>query len=235
MLGWTAGLAVGGLAFGAMATEIGQFAEDDPTTAEWLAGAGRGSFVDLYLAAIFALFGVIVGGYAVAATMRLRSEESDGRAEPVLATAVHRARWAGSHALWAAAGSLLVLGGAGVAAGLAHGLRAGDLGGQLPRVTAAALVQAPGVWVMVAIGLALFGLAPRLLPVAWGPLALAFFVGQFGELLRLDQWVRDLSPFSHLPQLPVDDFTVTPVLWLLALATALAAAGLAGFRRRDLG
>ena len=29
--------------------------------------------------------------------------------------------------------------------------------------------------------------------------------------------------------------TVTPLVWLLALAVALTAAGMAGFRRRDVG
>jgi ABC-2 type transport system permease protein len=34
---------------------------------------------------------------------------------------------------------------------------------------------------------------------------------------------------------PAAAFTATPLVWLVALAVALAAVGLAGFRRRDLG
>jgi len=47
--------------------------------------------------------------------------------------------------------------------------------------------------------------------------------------------VLDISPFTHPPRVPVADFSATPVLWLTAVALALALAGLSGFRRRDLG
>jgi ABC-2 type transport system permease protein len=128
-----------------------------------------------------------------------------------------------------------VLGAGGLLAGLAHGLRAGDVGGQVARVLGAALVQLPAVWVMAAIGAALFGLVPRLVVGAtWGILAVVLAITMFGEPLRLDQLLVDLSPFAHLPRLPAAAFTATPVAWLLAIAGALATAGLAGFRRRDL-
>ncbi|MGH2814535.1 MAG: ABC transporter permease, partial [Actinomycetota bacterium] len=129
--------------------------------------------------------------------------------------------------------SLLVTGG--LVAGAAHGLRAGDLGGELPRVLGGALVQLPAVWVMAAVGALLFGLAPRLVVGAtWAVLAVVLTITMFGEPLQLSQWVLDLSPFAHLPGLPAAAFTATPVVWLVAVAVVLAAAGLAGFRRRDL-
>ena len=123
----------------------------------------------------------------------------------------------------------------GLVAGLAHGLRAGDLGGELPRVLGGALVQLPAVWVMAAVGVALFGLLPRLVVGGtWAVLAVVLSITTLGEPLRLDQWTLDLSPFAHLPRLPAAAFTATPLAWLLATAAVLAAAGLAGFRRRDL-
>jgi putative exporter of polyketide antibiotics len=91
------------------------------------------------------------------------------------------------------------------------------------------------VWVMAAVGAALFGLAPRLVVGGtWAILAAVLFITTLGEPLRLDQWTLDLSPFAHLPKLPAASFTATPLAWLLATAAVLAAAGLAAFRRRDL-
>ena len=153
----------------------------------------------------------------------------------MLATAVSRIRWAGSHLLVVAGGSAVVLATGGLVAGLAHGLRAGDLGGELPRILGGALVQLPAVWVMAAVGAALFGLLPRLVVgLTWAVLAVVLSITTLGEPLQLSRWLLDLSPFAHLPKLPAAAFTATPLAWLLATAAVLAAAGLAAFRRRDL-
>jgi ABC-2 type transport system permease protein len=88
---------------------------------------------------------------------------------------------------------------------------------------------------MAAVGAALFGLLPRLVVgVTWAVLAVVLSITTLGEPLRLSRWLLDLSPFAHLPKLPAADFVATPLAWLLATAAVLAAAGLAGFRRRDL-
>jgi ABC-2 type transport system permease protein len=236
LAGWAVGAAVAGLSFGVLAQDMAQFAAEDPETAEMLASlGGAGSITDIYLAAVLSWVGLLAAGYAVQATLRLRSEEAEQRAEPVLATAASRVGWAASHLLVAAAGAAVVLAAGGLVAGLAHGLRAGDLAGQLPRVLGAAMVQLPAVWVLAAVGAALFGLLPRVVVGAtWAILGLVLAVTIFGEPLRLSRWLLDLSPFIHLPRLPADAFTATPLLWLVAVAAVLAAAGLAAFRRRDL-
>jgi polyether ionophore transport system permease protein len=215
---------------------MAQFAAEDPETAKMLATlGGSGSITDIYLAAILSWIAMLAAGYAVQATLRLRAEEAEQRAEPVLATTASRVGWAGSHLLVAAGGAAVVLASGGALAGLAHGLRSGDVTGQLGRVLGAALVQLPAVWVMAAVGAALFGLAPRLVVGAtWAILAVVLAITVFGEPLRFDQRVQDLSPFAHLPRLPAAEFAAAPLVWLLAAAAVLAAAGLAAFRRRDL-
>ena len=65
-------------------------------------------------------------------------------------------------------------------------------------------------------------------------IALCFFLGLFGELLDVPGWLMDVSPFSHIPEVPAADLTPAPVIVLTLIAAALAAAGLAAFRRRDL-
>jgi ABC-2 type transport system permease protein len=97
-----------------------------------------------------------------------------------------------------------------------------------------ALVQAPAVWVLAGIAAALFGLLPRFTGAAWGAVGLFLLLGQLGPVLNLSQWVMDVSPFTHVPKVPGGAVSATPLIWLAVTAAALAAMGLAAFRRRDL-
>jgi len=131
-------------------------------------------------------------------------------------------------------GPAAALASAGLAMGLTHGLNTGDVGRELPRVLAGAMVQLPAVWVLAGVTIVLFGLLPRLAAVSWGALAICLLLGMVGAALQFDQWLLDISPFTHLPRLPAGEVSAAPLVWLSALAVALAVAGLAGFRRRDV-
>jgi ABC-2 type transport system permease protein len=128
----------------------------------------------------------------------------------------------------------VALAAAGLATGLAYGLDSGQLGRQLPRVLAAAMVQLPAVWLLAAIAVALFGLLPHLAPAAWGALGVCLAVLLVGASVQLSQWLLDLSPFTHVPRLPGAAVSATPLAWLATIALALAFVGLTGLRRRDL-
>ncbi|TDB90496.1 ABC transporter permease [Actinomadura sp. KC216] len=235
LYGWLAGFAALGVVYGALAKGIRDMVEDNPQLEEIFTKiGGQSGITDAYFASVMSMLGLIVAAYAVSAALRLRTEESGQRAEPLLATATGRLRWASSHLVFALLGPAVALAVAGGAAGLTHGLNAGDVGGELPRVLGAALAQLPAVWLVAAIALALFGLAPRLAAGgAWAAVGLFGLLTLFGASLDLDQRVLDVSPFAHIPKIG-QDFAVMPLVWLAALAAVLAVLGLAGFRRRDL-
>jgi ABC-2 type transport system permease protein len=46
--------------------------------------------------------------------------------------------------------------------------------------------------------------------------------------------MNNLSPFGHVPRIPIEDPNWTPLLALTAIAAGLIVVGLYGFRRRDL-
>lgn len=56
-----------------------------------------------------------------------------------------------------------------------------------------------------------------------------------GPSVHLDQWAMGVSPFTHIPRLPGSAFSALPLVVLTALALAVATAGLAGLRHRNIG
>lgn len=234
LLGWAAGFVVLGLVFGNVASSIGSLLDSPQSQDLFRKLGGEKGLTDAFLATEVGFIGVFASVFGVQAAMRLRSEETALRAEPLLATATGRVSWAVSHVTVAVLGTALLLVTAGLAAGLPHAAHTGDPG-QVGRVLGAALVQLPAAAVLTGVVVAAFGLAPRLVAAGWAALVVFLLIGELGPVLGLDQWVLDLSPFAHVPRLPGSPFTLTPVLWLAALAAALTAVGLAGFRRRDVG
>ncbi|MEV7892013.1 ABC transporter permease [Streptomyces sp. NPDC002817] len=236
LLGWTAGFLAMGAVFGGVAEGAGELLGDNKDLSEIFSRMGGASgLTDAYLAAMMGLIGLVAAAYGIQAALRLRTEETEQRAEPLLATAVRRLRWASGHLLFALVGPIVGLTAAGLAAGLVHGLNVSDVGGQVPRVLGGALVQLPAVWLLAAVAVAVFGVLPRFTAaVAWTVLSLCVLFGQFGAALKLNQSLLDLSPFTHIPKLPGGDASATDLIWLLLLAAALVVAGLAGLRRRDL-
>jgi ABC-2 type transport system permease protein len=177
---------------------------------------------------------MVATAFGVATVMRLRSEEAELRAEPVLATGVSRLRWAGAHLAVAFGGPVALLVVAGLGAGAGHALRTHDAS-QVGRLAGAALAQAPAVWVVVGAAALLFGAVPRRLAVAWAVYAAFVLIAEIGPLLELGSWFEDLSPFTHAPQLPGHAVEALPLAALSATAVALTTAALAALRRRDIG
>ncbi|MBB5077731.1 ABC transporter permease [Nonomuraea endophytica] len=231
-----AGFAVVGYALGAVAESISHLLDNSGAAArDLLAGLGlRGSLLQQYVDGMMTLAAVVAAAYAIQAALRPRAEEVAGLAEPMLATPVQRLRWAWSHFLFALLGPTLGLAVFGAVLGLAHGINAGDVAGQVPAMLGAALVQLPAVWLFTGVAVALFGLLPRLAAWAFAALPLSLFLGWLGAELQLGEFVTGLSAFSHIPKLPAEPLSVLPLAVLTAMAAALIAAGSAGIRGRDL-
>lgn len=232
---WVVAFALLGVLFGGVAEGVGEMMRDDSSARDFFARiGGKAGLIDSYFVGVLTIVGLIAAAYAVQATLRLRVEETSGRAEPVLATATGRLRWATSHLVFALLGPAAALLAAGVAAGLSYGAAVGDVGHQTVRLMGAALIQLPAVWVLAGIAVALFGLFPRLAAAAWAGPAICLLLGIVGAAVQLDRWVLDLSPFAHLPSLPGGGLHVLPIAVLILIAAALAGAGLSGLRHRDL-
>lgn len=233
LIAWGVALLLTGATFGPLSGEVEEFAAENEQIQEILAAAGESGLLESWLGLITLLLAMLATGGALQAMVRMRGEETAGRAEPVLAAGSTRTGWMTGYLVVAMGGSGLILlaGSLGLGATAAANQRDASL---LADLLGAGLAYLPAVWLVVALVAAMFGLAPRAMAVGWLVLGYGVVVGLLGEALGMPDSVRNLSPFAHVPRLPGESLTAAPLIVLAVLAGALVAVGLAGFRRRDV-
>lgn len=232
LLGWGAAIIVLGTVNGAFTDAMLSASGDMPQAMQDMFGAQ--GLVNGYVAFLGSFVAVLTAAYVVYATQSLRDEEGRGRADLILATPVSRISWVGAHLAVVACGAVLILAVTGICTALAAVAVTGDtslVGG----VIGAHLGATPAVLLVLGVCAALYGWVPRLTaPVGWAVVALMFLVANFADLLDFPGWLRSLSPLHHLAAVPVEEFAPAPFLLVLVTAGALVAAGLVGFRRRQV-
>lgn len=233
LVAWVAGIAFFGVLVGSLTSSVSGMLDSPAMERFFEVLGGEQGVVDAFLAAELAIVGSFVAAYGISAAGHLHTEEAEGHADLVLATATPRWRWATSHLAVAFGGVTLLLALAGLAVGVGNALDVGDTAG-IGELVLAGLARAPAAWVLAALVMALFGWAPRLTGLVWGLFAAFVVLVELGALWDLPQWLLDLSPFVHSPKLPGDAAVLAPTATLTLVAGALTALGYLGWRRRDL-
>jgi ABC-2 type transport system permease protein len=238
ILGWTVGGFFTGLLAGTLGSVVSSAVADDPGLANirkaigTIGSGGSGPLTQIFVAAIFSLAGVLAAACATQVAIRLRQEEATGAAEVLMSTPVSRVRWLLDFLLVGVIAVVLVL----LAAAVASGLSAVSQGEDASIINdsfAAAAAQLPVAFVYLGVLSLVFVVVPRAtIPLAWTLLGLGAFVGIFGGLIGLPEWVHDFSPFSHAP-IVVGTVDWTGGYWMLGIAIVATAAAAALIRRRD--
>jgi ABC-2 type transport system permease protein len=230
---WTAGMFVLGAVYGSVTDDIEQMMRENPIYVDLLGQAAGATAADSYLVTVMVMQALMVSGYLISAISVPHHEESASRVEVVLASAIGRKQWLGSYLVVAGLGAVLATISSGLGTGLSTAATTGN-GDQITRLTAAGVATLPAVAVIGSIAVVLYGWRPRTVPMAWGVLGAVTVVAILAEVLRLPQWVRQVSPFTHLAGVPAEAVNWASVFWLLLLAGVLTVIGMWGFERRDI-
>lgn len=234
LVGWAIGTASFGFVAGFLATAIGNASFDNPGIVALLRSLGHGSradLVSLFLSAIMVIVSLLASAAALQSVLKLRDEESSGRAEFALSAPVSRVRWLSAAAVVGVISATTVMVACGLATWISF-LAAGDPDGGR-RAVEQALLELPVGLVFVGVGALVVAALPRIsVGLTWGLFGLAIVVGMFGGLLQLPQTVLDVSPLTHVPSVPVGDWA--GVIGLIVVAAATLVTALVVIRRRDL-
>jgi ABC-2 type transport system permease protein len=236
-----AGWCIGAATLGAVAGALGPLISETVSSVEplrelisRLVPGGQAGLIDVFVTALLGVAGVFAAAAGIQAVLRMRAEETEGRAELLLAAPRTRTRWLGANMFIAALSAVVVSGTAGAAATIGLGL-SGTANGPAGTLVLAALAHVPAALVFLTAASLVFASAPRLsIPLGWGMLAFGLILGEFGELFGLPLWLQDVSPFRHSSAMPVEPFDLGGALGLLVVAVTLAALSGYCLRRRGL-
>jgi ABC-2 type transport system permease protein len=235
LIAWSVAFALLGTVFGFLATTIGTLFAENPEISRLIAAGGvtEAGLVFEFLVTVLKLVGIIAAIYGVQIVLRVHAEELDFRVEPLLAGVLSRGRYLASNVIVAVVAPALAVLLAGTVIGVVATAR--DPSVRLGDIAAQAAATVPAVWVHVALAVALVGAAPGKRRVASLAVVASFGLIILGPIFNLWDWILGISPFWHVPNVTAASPDLTGLGWLGLVATALIAAGFAGFRRRDVG
>ena len=165
VVAWAAGLGAFAVLFGAMTSTMVDAMADIPMIREWMA-LDPDAVTETLLAAEVSYFTLGAAAFAVTATLHLRHEEVAGTAAVAVVDGPGRLRWLVSWLLVVCGATLVVQVAGGLGLGVGVAIDGGDWSAPLD-LAGDALVVWPAVLVFVGLVLFLFGVAPRLVALAW--------------------------------------------------------------------
>lgn len=237
ILGWAVGGAILGSFAGLLAPLVAEAVKSNDALADLIGRLVPGLQVDtgtLFTIALLGIAGLLATAAGVQTLIRMRGDEAEDRAEALLSARLSRARWLGWQVLTAAVAVLGVALVAGLSAGISLTLAHRDVG-QLWTALGMVFVELPAGSVFVGLTALAFAVVPRAtIAMGWGLLVIGLALGQLGDLLGIPEWLQVISPFSHVPAVPLEPVDPIPMVILLAITAGLLVGAVFALRRRDI-
>ena len=233
LIAWAIGMFVLGASYGSVLGDLESFFADNDMMQNLIQSTEDFSLTDQFMTMLMSIMAMIATIPAIMAMNKLIGEEKKNRTEHLLGRAVSRTRLMGSSFLVAIVTSFVMLSLAAIGLWSA-GNAVMEEGLALLRLYGAAMIYLPAMWIMVAFAVLLIGVFPKLTGLTWIYLLYSFIVVYLGGLLQFSEWMGNLSPFGHIPQIPVEDMDFMKVTILIIIAIMIGIIGFIGYNKRDM-
>ena len=233
LIAWLVGMFVLGVSYGSILGDLEGFLDSSEMIRQMIPVAEGFTLTERFMVMLVIILSIIGTVPTLMYILKLWAEEKRGRTEQVFVGSVSRNRMIGSYTLIAIIAAPLIqlvsIMGFWSAASFV-------MEDKLPLYTLlkAGFVYLPAIWVMVGLAVLLIGFIPKLTGLTWLYLGYTFFVAYLGDMLQLPGWMSQLTPFGHIPQVPIEEINYIQIIILILIAAVLTVAGFIGYNRRDL-
>ncbi|URT68880.1 ABC transporter permease [Cytobacillus firmus] len=233
IISWAIGMFVLGASYGSVLGDLESFFADNEAMKQLLKPTAGVSLVEQFIPMLMIVISLMATIPPVMAMNKLRGEEKKERIVHLLSRAVSRTKLLGSYFVISVINGFLMISLA--ALGLwSAGTSVVEGGLSFGMIFGAALSYYPAMLVMISLAVFLIGFLPKFTGFIWLYVLYSFIVLYLGGLFQFSDWIGSLSPFGHVPQAPIEEFSIIPLLSLCGSAAVLALAGFIGFNRRDI-
>jgi len=233
LISWAVGLFLLGLSYGSVFGDLEAFFQDNEMIQQMFAPIEGVSLTEQFITLLMTIIAIISTIPSLMTMLNLIREERKNRMEHLLSRAVSRTKLLGSSLVISIFTSFLMVSLSAI--GLwAAGAATMDEPIKLSTIYQAAIVYLPAIWLMISVAILLIGFLPKFTILIWAYLIYSFIVVYLGGLLDFPDWLNNLSPYGHIPELPVEEFSVMKSLVFIFLVIMISIIGCYGYRRRDI-
>jgi len=231
--GWAVVVIMMGVSYGSIFGDIETFLGDSELLQQVFLNNDKFTFAEQFMTTLVIISAVLVTVPTLIFMLRIRAEEKQGRLENIYAMKISRTKVFTNYLVVALIGSIVLAFLFGATLWVASAASMDDPIAFTTMISAV-LSFVPAIWVMVGGATLLIGFLPKFSNLIWAFLGAFFFVIYIGRLLGMPEWLIEATPFGAVPQIPVEDFNIIPLLILTAIAAVMIAVSYIGYRRRDI-
>ncbi|MBG9447484.1 ABC transporter permease [Cytobacillus firmus] len=233
IISWAIGMFVLGASYGSVLGDLESFFSENEAMKQLLKPTEGVTIVEQFIPMLMIVISLMATIPPVMAMNKLRGEEKKERIVHLLSKAVSRSKLLGSYLVISVINGFLMISLA--ALGLwSAGTSVVEGGLSFGMIFGAALSYYPAMLVMISLAVFLIGFLPKFTGLIWLYVLYSFIVLYLGGLFQFSDWIGSLSPFGHVPQAPIEEFSIIPLLSLCGSAAVMALTGFIGFNRRDI-
>ncbi|GAA0603494.1 multidrug efflux ABC transporter permease [Virgibacillus siamensis] len=233
IIAWAIGMLLIGVSYGSVFGDLETFFSDMEMAKKLIQPESGYTLTEQFAAMLMSVMAMIGTVPALMAVLKVKGEEKNSRIEHFLGRAISRTKLL-SRYLWIGIVVSFVMQSLAVIGLWAASSFVMEEGLEFGVMYQSAAVYFPAMWVMVGAGVLLAGVKPNWSGLVWLYLVYSFVIVYLGGLLQFPEWLGELSPFGHVPQIPVEDLNVSGIVMLLFVAVALIVMGLFGYNKRDI-
>ena len=220
-------------AFGAILGELETYFADMEILQVYLQSMPGTTMADQFVSLIIAIMSLISVIPVITIALKIKSEERQNRTELVYSRPVSRINYYGGYILLALFSSILfqLL----IAFGLWFaGQSVMENALAIDSTFFSALVYLPAMWFVMGITVFFVGIKPKLTGIVWLYFAFCLIVVYLGDLLKLPDWMNNISVYNHIPFIPGEEVNWLTMGTLFGLALLVNVFGLIAYRNRDI-